>query len=173
MRRWIEEDNKHIQILSFIFIFKKLITYIEAPYEGLWYAASNPDGFRFGSVNRPPHRLLYTQQSSQRQTSNGNCKEMQSVKCLRTDRPINQRIALLRLPGHPRHLPLLPGPKFFGLGPPTPLSLPFGSVFVRPGVACTARRCAPLTGSLSRMGMNGPPPSRSCGAIVGVAPSPF
>ena len=25
---------------------------METPYGGLWYAAGNPDGFRFGAVNR-------------------------------------------------------------------------------------------------------------------------
>ena len=31
----------------------KLITYMETPYGDLWYAVRKPDGFRFGSVNRP------------------------------------------------------------------------------------------------------------------------
>ena len=33
---------------------------METPYGGLWYAARSPDGFRFGSVNRPsPPPAIY------------------------------------------------------------------------------------------------------------------
>ena len=33
---------------------------METPYGGLRYAAGNPDGFRFGAVNRPsPPRASY------------------------------------------------------------------------------------------------------------------
>ena len=35
----------------FIYLLK-LITYMETPYGGLWYAAGNPDGFRFRTVNQ-------------------------------------------------------------------------------------------------------------------------
>ena len=42
---------------------------METPYGGLWYAAGNPDGFRFGTVNRPsPPRAIYMQVTSQHQT---------------------------------------------------------------------------------------------------------
>ena len=34
---------------------------METPYGGLWYAAGNPDGFRFGAVDRPspPRGVIY------------------------------------------------------------------------------------------------------------------
>ena len=33
---------------------------MEIPYGDLWYAAGSPDGFRFGSVNRPsPPLAMY------------------------------------------------------------------------------------------------------------------
>ena len=53
--------NHGVVPVSF-FNFILLITYMETPYGGLWYAAGNPDGFRFGSVNRPspPLAIVYS-----------------------------------------------------------------------------------------------------------------
>ena len=55
---------------------------MEAPYGGLWYAAGNPDGFRFETVDRPSpplsiYRVIAEHQSVKRQT-----------ECLKTGRPL-------------------------------------------------------------------------------------
>ena len=53
---------------------------METPYGGLWYAAGNPDGFRFGSVNRPsPSRAMYT---FKLQTSNFQLQECDASKLM-------------------------------------------------------------------------------------------
>ena len=100
---------------------------METPYGGLWYAAGNPDGFRFGSVNHPSPPLsryrwnrnvnLTLDQSSKTRSRN-NLVRM----CLRIGRPSNRktvppyppvgRRSLLDLPHHRCE------PRFCRLGPP-------------------------------------------------------
>ena len=55
------QGNTPIRRWIYIYIFfLKLITYMEDPYGGQWYAAGNPDGFRFAAVNRrSPPRAIY------------------------------------------------------------------------------------------------------------------
>ena len=107
---------------------------METPYGGLWYAAGNPDGSRFGSVNRPsPPLAIYRVFPRQVQKS--------SAKCLRTGRPSTQRNALSRPPDSPRHPPLLhSGSRFCRLGLPIPSSLLLDFVCVRSGGVGIARR---------------------------------
>ena len=67
---------------------------METPYGGLWYAAGNPGGFRFGAVNRPsPPRANYMNVKSKR---NGTASKLvgQVAKdktgneiAIRTDKP--------------------------------------------------------------------------------------
>ena len=151
---------------------------METPYGGLWYAAGNLDGFRFGAVNRPsPPRAIYRYQNNAAQMK---LNKTRHEKCLKTGRPSNRKTVLFRPPAA-HHSPLaLPrrhwGPRFCGLGLPTPLLsswLSVGCAGARADAICSARLCVRLIVLLLRMGKMGPPVSLSCGAIVVVGPSPF
>ena len=97
-----------------LIFFLKFITYMEVPYGDLWYAAGNPDGFRFAAVNRrSPSRAIYNNESKQ---------YLNQTQCLRIGRPSNRktvppyppvgRRSLLDLPHHRWE------PRFCRLGPP-------------------------------------------------------
>ena len=66
-------------LASFFILFYFLKNSLRTWRGSLWYAAGNPDGFRFGAVNRPsPPRAIYMK-----------TVKLQSARCLKTGRPGN------------------------------------------------------------------------------------
>ena len=137
---------------SVFFLFYKnslrIITYMETPYGGLWYAAGNPDGFRFGAVNRPsPPRVIYMCAWLSKQNRTVNNKTVSASEL------VGQIVKALSHPPAARRSPRVLlrrrwGRRSWYPGPPIlPLLswLSAGCVRVRAGVVCSARLCVRLT----------------------------
>ena len=154
-------DVLHTECWIFIFIyFLKLITYMETLYGGLWYAAGNPDGFRFGTVNRPSQsHAKYITNSSFRKEKQGGTSKLQNFRNfeiesnMRASKLVGQVIKetfySVHCPPVGRRSPpdLLRrhwGPRFCHPGLPTCSLLLSGCACARSGVRCSARQCVRL-----------------------------